>query len=275
MDVISDLGAVIISFAIYSFMGWVCETTYCSFESRRFVNRGFLNGPFCPVYGFGALAVIGALSVIPRNPALVFLVGCLATTALEYLTGYLLETLFHTKWWDYSDRKFNLHGRICLLNSLVFGVMSVLLVFLIYPFVNRVVAAIPDLARIYIGAALVVYFVVDIILTVRSMKLLNRRLAALSSAVAAIKEKLDLSGFYNALNISQRLEKLHELLDTEKGRVVYASIEGIKERIKQLENDNKLLQKRVIRAFPDIRSTLYPEMLTLIKEKIFSKSKKS
>lgn len=275
MDVINDLAAMLISFSIYSFMGWVCETTYCSFHDSRFVNRGFLNGPFCPVYGFGALILIQTLSVVPRNPVLVFWVGCIATSALEYLTGYLLEMLFHTKWWDYSDRKFNLHGRICLLNSIVFGIMSVILVFAIYPFISRVVESIPTVARIYIAAALLVYFVVDIIMTVRSLNLLNKRLAALSSAFTTIKEKLDLSGFYEALNISRRLEKLHELHDTEKGRLLSASIENIKERIKHLESDNKLFQLRIIKAFPDIRSTRYPEMLTIIKEKIFNKSKKS
>ena len=90
---------VFLWFMIYSFFGWVYETIYCSIVERKFVYRGFLNGPYCPIYGFGALLDIFALGRI-ENPAVLFLAGAVLTCSLEYFTGWLLETLFHAKWWD-------------------------------------------------------------------------------------------------------------------------------------------------------------------------------
>lgn len=257
-----------ICFTIYSFSGWVIETLYCTFLFKKFVNRGFLNGPFCPVYGFGALLILTVLKDVPRNPLLIFLSGMLLTSLLEYVTAYLLETLFHAKWWDYSSSKFNIKGRVCLLNSTLFGILSVILVFIADPFMQNIIRIIPYAAKNIISGLLAVYFCVDIIITVSSMHNLNLRLEALSNALAAVKEKLDMSGFYNALNIKERMEKIHELLDTDKGRAIYNSIENIRSRIKILESDNKTFQKRIIKAFPDIRSTKYPEILNRIKTKI-------
>lgn len=96
----------ILLFFIYSFLGWVCETVYCSVGSRHFVNRGFLNGPLCPVYGFGALIVVFAMQPFSKNIVLTFLAGMILTSALEYITGWLLEMLFHLKLWDYSAAVF-------------------------------------------------------------------------------------------------------------------------------------------------------------------------
>ena len=114
-----------LSFVAYSFLGWCCETTYCSIGAGHFINRGFLSGPVCPVYGFGAMAVILLLEPVKNSAALVFLLGMAVASVLEYITGWLLETLFHTKWWDYSTYRFNIHGRVCLRNSLMLDRKSV------------------------------------------------------------------------------------------------------------------------------------------------------
>ena len=96
---------VFLLFLCYSFLGWACETVYCSIGKRKFVNRGFLNGPLCPVYGFGALAVLYFLRPVSDNIPLLFVSGMVLTSVIEYITGYLLEKLFATKWWDYSSRR--------------------------------------------------------------------------------------------------------------------------------------------------------------------------
>jgi uncharacterized membrane protein len=263
-----DVSVLFIFFAGYSFIGWVCETIYCTILSKKFINRGFLNGPFCPVYGFGALILLFCFHGLPPNIAFVFLAGTMITTALEYLTAVLLEKLFHAKWWDYSDIPFNFQGRVCLLNSVLFGIMSVGFAFVISPFAIVAVFAISQVARVTICAVLLIYFSVDIVMTVRSLNSLNLRLETLNKILLAAKEKLDISGFYNTLNIAQRFDKLHELLETEKGQAIYNSLAGIRERIRQLESDNRVLQARIIKAFPSIRSTRYPEMLTMVKERI-------
>ena len=114
---------------IYSIIGWGYESTICSIGQRKLINRGFLNGPYCPIYGTGAVLVLLVLGRI-QNPVLLFFAGALVTCSLEYLTSWLMEKLFHARWWDYSKRKFNIGGRVCLIGAVVFGAFSVVLVLL-------------------------------------------------------------------------------------------------------------------------------------------------
>ena len=129
---VQHLPQMVIIFALISFGGWVYETIYCSVVEGEFTKRGFLFGPTCPIYGIGALAVWLVLGQI-SNPLIVFIIGGLLATVIEYLTGLFLERRFKKKWWDYSMFKFNLHGRICPQASAVFGAFSVTSVFVLVP----------------------------------------------------------------------------------------------------------------------------------------------
>ena len=111
-------------FLFYSFCGWVYESILVSILERRPVNRGFLNGPLCPIYGAGAVGAVVVLGQV-HNPLVVFLLSMVGASILEYVTSWVMEALFHARWWDYSDYKFNLNGRICLLGAFVFGVGGV------------------------------------------------------------------------------------------------------------------------------------------------------
>ena len=129
---VQHLPQMVIIFALISFGGWVYETIYCSVVEGEFTKRGFLFGPTCPIYGIGALAewlVLGQIS----NPFVVFIIGAVLATVIEYSTGLFLERRFKKKWWDYSMFKFNLHGRICPQASAVFGAFSVTSVFVLVP----------------------------------------------------------------------------------------------------------------------------------------------
>lgn len=129
---VQHLPQMVIIFALISFGGWVYETIYCSVVEGEFTKRGFLFGPACPIYGIGAIAewlVLGQIS----NPIIVFIIGAVLATVIEYSTGLFLERRFKKKWWDYSMFKFNLHGRICPQASAVFGAFSVTSVFVLVP----------------------------------------------------------------------------------------------------------------------------------------------
>ena len=129
---VQHLPQMVIIFALISFGGWVYETIYCSVVEGEFTKRGFLFGPTCPIYGIGAIAewlVLGQIS----NPIIVFIIGAILATVIEYSTGLFLERRFKKKWWDYSMFKFNLHGRICPQASAVFGAFSVTSVFVLVP----------------------------------------------------------------------------------------------------------------------------------------------
>lgn len=181
--------SVFLSFGVYSFLGWVCETFYCSVGQRHFVNRGFLFGPVCPVYGFGALAVLYLLAPFTRQPILLFIAAMVVTSLLEYLTGFLLEKLFHTKWWDYSTYRFNLHGRVCLKNSLLFGLIALIMVLFINPAVQRRLSQLSPPVSAAFSLLLAAAFMADTVQSVRSALALSRKAEQLFALRAELREK--------------------------------------------------------------------------------------
>lgn len=131
-------------FFIYSFLGWIWESAYVSVKNKKLVNRGFITGPLCTIYGAGALSIYLILRPFEDNLALLYLGGVAAATVLEYLTGWIMEKVFHTRWWDYSDKKFNLQGYISLASSLLWGVFSILLFKFLQPFVSWITDLYPQ-----------------------------------------------------------------------------------------------------------------------------------
>ena len=151
---VPDFRILFLLFLIYSAVGWLCESVYCSVPARKFINRGFLNGPLCPIYGVGALLADALLTPVAWSLPLLFLGGAIVTSVLEYFTGWLLETLFHAKWWDYSNKKWNLHGRVCLRNSILFGLMCVILLRVLHPLLLGLVLLVPALEPLFAVAPL-------------------------------------------------------------------------------------------------------------------------
>ena len=123
-------------FFIYSFLGWVWESVYVSVKKKKLVNRGFINGPLCTIYGLGAVAVYLILKPFDENLLILYVGGVVTATVLEYITGWLMEKIFHTRWWDYSSKKYNLHGYICLGSSVAWGFFTLLLFYVLQPFVS-------------------------------------------------------------------------------------------------------------------------------------------
>jgi len=180
---------IVLWFTVYSFIGWVYESILCSITEKSLVNRGFLNGPVCPIYGVGALLIIWMLSPAKDNIITLFFSGIVVTMVLEYITSYLLEKLFHTQWWDYSRFRFNLNGRICLLGAVVFGIFSVLLLRLIHPLVSGLVDRIPDAFCIAVSIVLLNVFIADTIVTVISILNLNEWLQKIQLQLNKLKEE--------------------------------------------------------------------------------------
>lgn len=138
-----DVTQWLLLFFLYSFIGWVWESCYVSVKKGRWVNRGFLNGPLLPIYGFGAVTILLSTISVRNSLVLIFLLGMTGATILEYVTGVCMEKIFHVRYWDYSNQKLNLNGHICLTSSLAWGVFSVLLVKIIHPPVEALVQAVP------------------------------------------------------------------------------------------------------------------------------------
>ncbi len=156
-------------FAFYSFAGWCVEVLYYFKNEHKFVNRGFLYGPFCPIYGFGAVSLVVFLDAYKNNIFILFFLAVIFTSVLEYFTGFILEKSFKTKWWDYTDDPFNIHGRVCLLYSLMWGVGEVIIIRIIHPIVNNVVMNIPSLLGDILLSIIVIYFIFDFCFTLASL----------------------------------------------------------------------------------------------------------
>ena len=291
---------IFLQFLAYSFLGWTCETIYCSIGQGKFVNRGFLNGPLCPVYGFGAMAVLVFLRPIQNNIPLLFLCGMLVTSIIEYITGYLLEKLFATKWWDYSTYRFNIHGRVCLRNSLMFGVLSVVAARVVDPVVRGAIVSLPFWASVSMSAILLV----DLVLTVRTILDINSVLRQFHQLVEQAKldtaeylkqshqefqqrfdqyqlnaelgrmELMDYIEQVKAERAERRAEKREELLEKlESGQKEIAR--RMESRISELSVKNRFFRKRLLDAFPNMRSIRYETGLDRLKEEVKQKKNKN
>ncbi len=130
-------------FTIYSFVGWVIEVVGKLIEKRRFINRGFLIGPVCSIYGFGCIAMILLLTKYKNCPLLLFFMAILICSVLEYFTSYFMEKIFHVRWWDYTRKRFNLNGRICAETMVPFGLLGCLVIYVVNPAFSKIILEIP------------------------------------------------------------------------------------------------------------------------------------
>jgi len=152
-------------FMIYSVGGWIIEEIVCSISEKKIVDRGFLIGPICPVYGFGGLAMTLFLSKFRANPITLFCMAVIISSVLEYFTSYIMEKIFHARWWDYSNDKLNLNGRICIKNVIPFGLFGILVIYIINPFVFRMLDKMPLTALNIVSYSLAIIMVFDIVVS--------------------------------------------------------------------------------------------------------------
>ena len=252
----------ILLFTIYSLLGWVCESTYCSILAKKLINRGFLNGPFCPIYGVGALLIVKLLSPFSDNLVILFFASLLLTSLLEYLTGFAMEKLFHAKWWDYSHRRFNIQGRVCLGNALIFGVMGVVVMRLVHPFVMRLIQMIPSFLAPFLAAGLAVYFVGDTVVTIRTILDLNKKVAELQKVLDEIREKSRAVLEEKKRSVEQAIESRLEA----DGKPYAEYLEKLRQKQAALERNSKLLHRRLMKAFPTMKSLRANESLARLRE---------
>lgn len=156
-------------FLIYSFLGWAMEVTLKSIESKRFVNRGFLIGPCCSIYGWGGILITLLLSRYINNPVLLFFMAILVCGVLEYLTSFFMEKIFHLRWWDYSQRKFNINGRVCLNTIIPFGILGMLIIYVTNPFFLDMLNNLSELMLNVIFYALAFIYLVDNVISLSTI----------------------------------------------------------------------------------------------------------
>lgn len=215
-------------FFIYAFLGWCTEVSYAALQTGKFVNRGFLNGPVCPIYGFGVVIIIACLTPLKKNLFLLFLGSVVLTSLLELVTGFVLEKLFHQRWWDYSNDPFNLGGYICLKFSIAWGFACLFVVDILHPTVELFIALMPRTVGWVLLAIAAASMAVDLAATVSTIVKVNRKLARIDQLAAKIREASNEFGE----NLADRV-----LDAAEKGGDFRESIQDLKEGMEDWSED--------------------------------------
>ena len=286
-------------FFVYAFLGWCSEVGYAATKTGKFVNRGFLNGPWCPVYGFGVVIVLGCLEPLSGNLPLLFLGSVVLTSALEWLTGFVLEKLFHQRWWDYSDEPFNLTGYICLRFSLMWGFACLFVVKLLHPTVVLAVDLLPRPLGWVLLAGLCAALGVDLAATVSAIARLNRRLVLLDELAGRIREASDdlgedladrvLDAAERGADWKEDWEDLAQRLAQRRAQRRAALAEGLDDlredlqdraeasrqqlqewraSAQELPDKSSRGQRRLLRAFPSLRSVDHRAALERLRRRL-------
>lgn len=203
-------------FMIYSFIGWLMEVILTMVKTGKFVNRGFLIGPYCPIYGCGCFLITYFLRPYSENFIIVLILSIVICMILEYITSYLMEKLFKARWWDYSDQKLNINGRVCLETAVPFGIGALLIMYIIHPIILKIFSVFNDDLFVLIALLIFVVFIIDNIV---SFKIISK---------------------FKNVGIKVRKD----------------STEEITKKIKEYLMEQSKLTKRLVKAFPNFRITI-------------------
>lgn len=225
-----SISTYFIYFIILSILGWTMEVTVQLIEKRKFSNRGFLIGPYCPIYGCGGLLITLWLTELKEQPIALFSTAILICGILEYVTSYLMEKIFHARWWDYTKKKFNINGRVCLETIIPFGLLGLALIYGINPFIFNILTKIPSNILNIAAIVITVLFVLDIGISFKVI-----------SNVRSVGKKID--------------------NDNPKDNT-----DEISKKVKEFLRSKSLLNRRLTNAFPDFKST-WREQKEKIKQK--------
>lgn len=222
-------------FYIYCFLGWCWETSYVSIKKHKFTNRGFIHGPFLPIYGSGAIIVLISTLPVKHNLILVFIFGMISATILEYVTGVLMETIFKVRYWDYSNQPFNINGHICLISSLAWGMFSIFMIKILHNPIEKFVLKFNYEFVTFITFILTIGIVIDMTISIKAA-------LDLKNIITRITESNE-----ELIRMQKRLDVIIAILDNDK--------QELQEKIeKKLENykkarENKLLFENLSKRF--------------------------
>ena len=264
----------ILYFFVYGFLGWCTEVIFAAFKQHRFVNRGFLNGPICPIYGVGVTLVIACLEAFQSNLLLLYISSVILVTVLEGVTGWAMDKLFHNKWWDYSKLPFNIGGYVCLLFSLIWGVSCVFIVYFVHPLIHQVLSLIPHTAGIALIAILGIALLSDMIVTTSAIVKFNQYLELLkhiTDELHAISNQIGAELYQNVMHVLDMQESSRQKLDDVKLEVseeIRMQIVELKTRAQNLGEKVPKPARRLLKAFPKLESRNYKAQLELFRQKL-------
>lgn len=251
-----DIFQWVLIFCLYGTYGWIQESIVISLEQKRIVNRGFLTGPIIPIYGFGAILIMIVSIPLKESLIAVFFVGMVSATVLELTTGILCEKILKVRLWDYSMKKFNYHGRICLESSIAWGTLSIMMVKIFWPLVDFLLAKIPSLWTAVIATGLFFIVIVDASLSIHAaidLRIIMARLNEIRNDMRNIAIKLE-----EMITESSYNEELQKILAR------------LTEQREQFVKRGSFLRDRLLRSYPNLRVKYYPDLLKELRERAFN-----
>ena len=266
-------------FFLYGCIGWCVEVVYAAVKEHKLVNRGFLCGPICPIYGFGMVGLVYSVQLIPlpdsgsMSAVSIFFIGMVLTTAIELVGGWVLYKLYHIRWWDYSKMKYNLGGYICPQFSLVWGLGSVLMIKVVHPLLARGSNPMPFRVMLILDIVLLILFVVDVIVSTAAAIGLNKYL----SEIDELRARLRVTSDKLTTVLGTGAMTADTVLDEQKLQLALAKLEGrenaaelraeatarvaeLREKLAAVDR-HPLSTRRLLRAFPNMKSLNYAETL--------------
>jgi uncharacterized membrane protein len=257
-------GQWVLLFFFYSFCGWVWESCYVSIRKRQWVNRGFLYGPLLPIYGSGAILVLFVTLPVEDHLFLVWLLGMIAATVLEYVTGAVMERLFKVRYWDYSNQKFNLNGHICLICSIAWGFFSILLVRCIHPPIGRLLTRVPDFLVDPLALLLTIAGTVDTVKSFQAAMDLRETLTRLTEENEALR-RLAKRVEVTAAFAEEDLRRFRERTEVEKMVLQHRMESGLQEQ-REARTRQKQRRQEVLEANLRRRTNAKLEVLHTISD---------
>ena len=232
-----SLSTNFILFIIYSFLGWLVEVINCSIVEKKLVNRGFLISPICPIYGCGALLITLVLSNYKDDWFVVFCMAFVLCGLLEYFTSWLMEKIFHARWWDYSKNKFNINGRICLETMIPFGILGLVIIYILNPFFYNILNLIPTNIASIISIILLIILIIDMVV---SFKVISKVTNTVKKVTQENKKDDTYEITAKAREILKSNWKGKRILDA------FPDLEAIKEKVKKVASDTAEKSKKAV-----------------------------
>ena len=262
-------------FIIFSVVGWISEVLYVGiFHEHKFVNRGFLHGPLCPVYGFGGLVILILPPFLYSTWIPLFFSSMIMCTLVEYFVSWIMEKMFHARWWDYSHYKFHINGRVCLLNSVLFGFMGVGVIHFVYPQLLNFINWIGDVTIQVSTDVIAFVLAVDLVATVRKLVDFGATMEKIKTFGESLRDYYGNEAWFRSENLEAMLASVKEHASNGKDMVS----QSVLEKIEKLQTARNKAAESFMAHFPTMKSIQYKEELDhlkkIVKERVKAKLKK-
>ena len=257
-------------FIMFSVVGWISEVLYVGiFHEHKFVNRGFLYGPLCPIYGFGGVVILILPAALYKTWIPLFFASMILCTVVEYFVSWIMEKMFHARWWDYSHYKFNLNGRICLLNSVLFGFMGLGVIHFVYPYMLAFLNWLGDFVTKTSADIIGIGLGIDMVATIRKLVDFSATMEKIKTFGDSLRDHYGNEIWFRGENFAEMLASVKEQAESNKDKIS----QSLLEKIERFQNARNRAAESFMAHFPTMKSIQYKDELEHLKNSLKTRVK--